>query len=325
MCARFCAKYLMRLDAFRQTCTFNEKCVKNSSLGPGPFLGPAMTRVSLVERMRRRALIRAVADRADAATARGGRWQCPWMCLRPSRQYSYLDGKKKLGKDLAEALRERYPRAFDIYDSKVWERLEEQTDRQRRSKLHQACEVGLGEKDTTNLLADLADGTIAPKGDELAQVGALVSALEVARNANLAAPMVGLGMRLARKLLLLAGCPMRVWAAEEIWNYCDARVVRHVRHNDLTLRFAPDTWAWFAEHARDVRVRCVRMAFFDPYTSEFPPEVMNALLADLVDGLASTDTARTIRYLRSFGLTSPVRGESNNLDKLQALGLWRPN
>lgn len=245
------------------------------------------------------------------------------MRLRPSRQDTYLDGKKKLGKDLAEALRERYPRAFDIYDSKAWERLEEQTDRQRRSKLHQACEMGIAEKTTTDLVAELAEGTIAPKGDELAQVGALVCALHVARNANLAASMVGLGMRLARKLLLLAGCPMRRWAAEEIWNYCDARVVRHVRHNSLTLRFAPDTWDWFAEYAKEVRIHCQRIAFFDPYTSELPPEVMNALLADLVDGLASTDTARTAKYLRSFGLLSPLRGKGNRLDDLEALALWR--
>lgn len=280
-----------------------------------------MSRAALVEQMRRRALVGAIKHCAEIARYRppAAAGPCPWSAMRPSRQSSYEDGLKKFGKDLADALALRYPRAFGVADSAVWDCLEpERTDHWLRLRLHRSLSRGNHESDTEALIGQLAaDPRVT--GDELDQLGPLICALRLAMSSCNEKAFFLLALGIARRLLLLTGCPLRTAAAGEIWRQCD-RFVRGMKRDSLYLRFAPNTWSWFAQHALSVRSTCSTMAFRNPYAGELPPEVMPAMLSDLASGIATLDLEETVRALSGFKSMSPLHRQ---IPDAETIGMWR--
>jgi hypothetical protein len=226
-----------------------------------------------------------------------------------------------MGKELSEALQLRYPRAFEVADSWVWECLE--TDRSEhwlRLRLHRGCCVSTAEIDTSDLIRQLASETRVVALDELSAIGVLICALRLAIVSNLSDAIVPLALAIARRLLLLAGCRLRVKAAGEIWRHCDIHIIRGIKHNGMYLRFAENTWDWFAAHARTIYYRCLDMAFRYPSANELAPEVMPAMLAELATGIAHPDLETTIGILSAYKRMSMTDRSIPDADEI---GIWR--
>jgi hypothetical protein len=228
-----------------------------------------------------------------------------------------------MGKELAGALELRYPRAFEVADSSVWECLEtDRTEHWLRLRLHRGCRQSTTEMETSDLIRELASESRIVDHDELSAIGLLICALRLAIAGDLGDAIVPLAVAIARRLLLLAGCRLRVKAAGEIWRHCDIHIIRGIKHNGLYLRFAENTWDWFAAHALTIYCRCLDMAFRYPLANELPPEVMPAMLAELANGVANSKLETTEAILSGYKRMSMT---DRSIPDAGEIGIWRPS
>lgn len=283
-----------------------------------------MGRVDPVEVIRRKSLAHAVdclAFREAFAWGSKQKEPNPWLRIHESERQPFFEGRVRIPLGLRKQLELRFPRAFLIYDSPIWSSLEpDRSSHWLKLQLHRAFAVGVGERDTREILDEISQEKPIPSADELEAVGLLICSLRLARLSRDAELSVRLALVLARAVLRLLAREESIGAAREVWNYCDNYFLRGLKRDGMHLRFAPNTWAIFEEHSRYLRFTIREAAFCNPYGTEFPPQVMRALLEDMIQAFANIDHTRAEFFLREFPRASPTARR-----KLEAAesGMWR--
>ncbi|TWI13533.1 hypothetical protein IP93_00695 [Lysobacter ruishenii] len=276
--------------------------------------------------MRRAAFFAAVSEASERHSLRAGPrsgLKDAWLSLRLDRREVYLSGRARPGERMLERLLAEFPRAVEVWNSRVWECLDlDRTTGWLSTQLFVLTGKSRATTQELQLLGELAAGAIALEGGALDRIAVHLVAFRCARGREQPELAAHLAMRLARCLLMLSACPYRRTAAERIWDYADSHFFRGFKYQGRAISLKPQTWDFVGNHARGVLAACRGMAFMNPLQHDLPDSVADFMLREFVDGIATLDPFETERLLSRYRSMSPDQKARDRLPDPDRVGLF---